>query len=293
MKTVPFSGVATALVTPFHSSSEINYEVLKELIESQMQSNINAILIAGTTGEACTLSFDEYSRMIAFCSALTQNKTPLIVGSGSNDTAKAIKLSLEAEKRGADALLIVTPYYNKPTQEGLIKHYFSIADRINIPIILYTVPARTGVSIEKETLRKLSSHPNIVGIKVADKNTDQILEWKNEINDLAIYCGNDNQILSFLAQGADGIISVASNIIPIEILKIYQHFKMQDFSKAITLQKNITPLLSALFAETNPIPIKQALELIGFNVGAPRLPLVPCSDNTKNALRKELVRFGL
>ena len=293
MKKILFKGVATALVTPFKQDGSLDSDQLKPLIDHQINNGIQGIVIAGTTGEASTLSFEEYSHLIAEAAAHINHKVPLIAGSGSNNTAHTLKISLEAEKRGADALLIVTPYYNKTTQEGLIKHYFYVADRVRIPIILYNIPQRTGLKIEPETLNKLLEHPNIIGIKDASGNISTTADYAALKNKCAIYSGNDDQILPILSLGGQGVISVVSNIAPQETQNIYNHFNEGNLHKAVVQQLTLLPLIRLLFSKVNPIPIKAAMKVIGISAGDPRLPLIPCDDHTIEMIRREIHQLGI
>lgn len=284
MKNKLFSGAATALVTPFAKDGSINFEVLKELIDFQISSGISALVIAGTTGEASTLSFEEFSALIARSNEFIRHRVPLIAGTGSNNTATAIKLSLEAEKRGADALLMVTPYYNKTTQEGLIQHYFAVADRVQLPIIVYHIPSRTGLKIAPPTYQRLAEHPNIIAIKEAGNDLSYVADVAAGCPELTLYSGNDDLILPLLSLGGEGVISVLSNLAPQEVQAICTLFKNGETAKAAQKQLELLPLIRAVFAEVNPIPIKRAMELRGFAVGAPRLPLVSCSEATEALL---------
>lgn len=293
MKSKIFEGVATALVTPFNQNGDVDLNCLQNMIEFQIKNGISAIVIAGTTGEGNALHFEEYSRLIAKSNEFINHRVPLIVGSGSNNTSKAIKLSLEAEKRGANALLIVSPYYNRPTQEGILKHYKAINDHCRLPIIVYNIPARTGVEIEQTTYAKLEEFEHIYGLKQAESNINKSIELLCAASKTPIYCGNDNQFIPFLSLGASGIISVLSNIIPNEMQQMYQDFKHGNNQKLKAKQNSLLKLYRAIFAETNPAPIKKALEMMGFPVGSPRLPLLQCSTETENHLRKALLEHGL
>lgn len=284
MKKLLFSGAATALITPFDSNGEIDLLGLKELIDFQIRNGIKALVIAGTTGESSTLSFEEFSLLIAKANEFIQKRVPLIAGTGTNATASAIKRSLEAQKRGADGLLVVTPYYNKTTQSGLIQHYFAIADRVKIPLLLYNVPSRTGMSIQKETYQKLSTHPRIVGTKEAGSSS-AILDIAHALPDFPIYSGNDDQILPALVLGGNGVISVVSNLFPKEIQNICTLFQMQCIDKAREEQFRFLPLIRVLFSEVNPIPIKCAMQLMGMPCGLPRAPLTPCSEELKEKIK--------
>lgn len=293
MKKIPFEGVATALITPFKEDDSIDFDGLAILIERQIENGVSAIVIAGTTGEASTLSFHEFSLLISKANEYIRNRVPLIVGTGSNNTAKALKFSLEAQKRGADALLMVTPYYNKTTQEGLIKHYYYTADRVKIPLILYNIPSRTGLKIAPQTCKKLSEHPNIVAIKEAGGDISTTMDIVSNAPELILYSGNDDQFLPMLSIGAKGIISVVSNIYPREMVNIYQHFKNNNINKAIELHYQLLPIIRILFQEVNPIPVKKALQIMNLPSGSPRLPLIPCSKETEALLIKSIKEAGI
>ena len=289
MKQIIFKGCGTALVTPF-TKNNINYNSLQKIIEFQISEHINSIIILGTTGEASTMSDFEKYNVIKFSINIINKKVPIIVGTGSNSTKKAIENSLQAKELGADALLIVTPYYNKTTQNGIIKHYTKIANSCNLPIIIYNIPSRTGLNIEPKTCFELSKIPNIVAIKEASSNISQIIKIKNLCKDeLQIYSGNDDQILPILSIGGIGAISVISNILPNTIsTMINNYLEHKNFDDFINTQINLIPLINELFSETNPIPIKEALNILGYNVGNPRLPLLPLSQKHKIKLKKLL-----
>ncbi|PWM38606.1 MAG: 4-hydroxy-tetrahydrodipicolinate synthase [Clostridiales bacterium] len=293
MKKALFQGAATALITPFRPDGTLDLEGLETLIEFQIQNGIQALVLSGTTGEGSTLSFEEFSLLIATAAGIIRHRVPLIAGTGSNHTAKAIKFSLEAEKRGADALLVVTPYYNKTTQEGLIQHYLAIADRVKIPLILYHIPSRTGMKIEPETLRILSAHSNIAAIKEASGDISGIAAIAAACPDLTLYSGNDDQILPILSLGGKGIISVLSNIAPREVQNICTLYESGETERATKEQLRMVPLIQTLFSKVNPIPVKRAVELMGLPAGAPRLPLVPCDTATEERIRKAIKEAGL
>lgn len=293
MESILFEGVATALITPFAEDGSLDLAGLKILIDRQIENGISAIIIAGTTGEASTLSFDEYSLLIAKSNEYINKRVPLIAGSGSNNTAYALKLSLEAEKRGADGLLMVTPYYNKTTQEGLITHYKYIADRVKTPIILYNVPSRTGLGISPSTSKILAEHPNIVAIKEASGNISNTMDILYAAPKLTLYSGNDDQLLPILSIGGKGLISVVSNVAPQETVQIYQAFKDGEIDKAIKAHNKLLPLMRALFNQVNPIPAKRALQLLDLPAGAPRLPLVECDETTERQLKEAIKKAEL
>ncbi len=288
MSTKLFTGAATALITPFQSDGSIDFEGLEELIEIQIKNGIQAIVIAGTTGEASTLSFEEYSLLISKSAFYINHRVPLIAGSGSNNTDVAIKRSLEAQKRGADGLLIVTPYYNKTTQEGLIRHYLSIADRVRIPMIMYNVPSRTGIKIEPQTMKKITEHSNVIALKEASGDISALADIRSLCPDLAVYCGNDDQIVPFLSLGSCGTISVISNILPKEIQNIHKLFSERQNESAAKEQLRFLPLIRAIFSEINPIPIKGIMNNLGLPAGSPRLPLIPCSIDCIERMKQEL-----
>lgn len=292
MKKPLFEGAATALITPFNDQGMLDFAGLEILIERQIKSGISALVIAGTTGEASTISFEEYSQLIAASSSIINHRIPLIAGSGSNDTAKAIKQSLEAQKRGADAVLLVTPYYNKTTQKGLIYHYEAIINRIEIPAILYHIPARTGLKMNVATIEALSNHPKVFGIKEASGDLSFAADIALKCKNLAIYSGNDDQILPYLSLGGKGVISVLSNLFPKEVQQICNFYQEGELKKALHLQLEMLPIIRLLFKEVNPIPIKKAMEIMGLPAGKPRLPLIECDNYLENQLIKEIRALG-
>lgn len=289
-----FKGSGVALVTPFKKENvyEVDYEALRNLTYYQIKNKTDALIVCGTTGESATMTDEEKSLVLATAKMVSSGRVPVIAGTGSNDTRHAAELSIKAEQLGADALLIVTPYYNKCTQEGLILHYKRIAECVSIPIILYNVPSRTGVNIEPETVLELSKIPNIVGIKEASGDLKQIKEiiklTKSLDKDFAVYSGNDDQIYDILDLGGDGVISVLANVRPKDTHKICASFFAGDKEKSKKLQELYQPLIKALFNEVNPIPIKTALEIEGYNVGIPRLPLTKGTEETEQILIREL-----
>ena len=284
MKKVIFKGCATALVTPF-TNDGINFEELRKLIEFQILEGIDGLVICGTTGESSTMSLAEKKSVIDFSVKVANCRVPIIAGTGGNNTADAVAMSKYAESVGADALLLVTPYYNKTTQKGLIAHFSKIAERVNIPIILYNVPSRTGLNIEPEICLESSKIPNIVAIKEASGNISQVAKIANLCNDeLTIYSGNDDQILPILSLGGLGVISVLSNVYPKFVHELVMDYLTGNWQKATASQIYSLPLINALFSEVNPIPIKYALNKIGFNCGIPRLPLIELSDKNKERI---------
>lgn len=281
-----FIGSAVALVTPFDKNGEVNYFELKKLIDFQIANGTKAIVILGTTGESSTITESERTKIIKFCVCVISNKIPLIVGTGSNSTKKAIELSKEAEKLGANAVLVVTPYYNKCNQEGLYKHYKEVAQSINIPVILYNVPSRTGVNISPETVLKLSKIKNIKGIKEASGNLAQIQKiLKNSRNDFAIYSGDDSLTFPLISMGAKGVISVTANAMPSEVNFLCEQTLSNDNFNGLRWSNYLSKINESLFLDVNPICIKYYMNLMGFNVGKPRLPL--CEPNLKT--KKQLM----
>ena len=288
MKKCLFTGVATALATPFDENG-VNISEFKKFINFQIDAGIDALVVCGTTGEASTMTQEEKIQSIE-CAISTSNKrVPVIVGTGSNDTRTAIINSILAEELGADGLLVVTPYYNKTTQKGLIEHFKAIASSVSIPIILYNVPGRTGMNIVPETCFELSKIDNIVGIKEASGNISQVAKIAQLCgNDFAIYSGNDDQIVPVLSLGGKGVISVLSNVKPELTCSITNSFFKKATDEACHYQLQALPLIDSLFAETNPIPVKAAINMIGFDFGKPRLPLIECSFELKETLKKYL-----
>ncbi|MDD2227214.1 MAG: 4-hydroxy-tetrahydrodipicolinate synthase [Clostridia bacterium] len=294
MKNEIFRGSATALVTPFTKTGDINYEVLKELINFQIQNQTKALIILGTTGEAATISLKEKIEIVKCAVQHVNRRVPVIIGSGSNDTKVAIQNSRIFEKLGADALLVVTPYYNKSTQNGLVSHFTAIADNVNIPIILYNVPSRTGVNISPQTVKKLSEHNNIVAIKEASGNLEQIIEIARLCGDeMTIYSGDDALILPILSVGGRGVIGVTNNIAPALVNKLCETFFENKIKISREIQCNLNPLIKALFMEVNPIPVKTALNLMNKNAGDVRLPLTPMEEENIHKLKTEMQKFNL
>lgn len=288
MKKLIFKGAAVAIITPFNEEG-INFDELKKLIDFNIENGTDAIVIAGTTGESSTMSDEEHKSVIKFTVDYVNKRIPVIAGTGSNDTLYAVELSQYAEEVGVDGLLIVTPYYNKTTQAGLVKHYNYIADRVNIPIILYNVPSRTGVNITPKTCLELSKHKNIVAIKEASGNLSQVAEIRALCGDeLEIYSGNDDQILPVLSLGGKGVISVLSNVAPKETHDICQLFFDGKIEESTKIQLEYLDLINALFIEVNPIPVKTALNLMGYNAGNLRMPLFPMEECNLEVLKKEL-----
>ncbi len=292
MKNVIFTGSAVAIVTPMNADGSINYDVFADIIEEQINGGTDAIVVCGTTGEASTMTDDEHIEAIRFTVEKVAKRVPVIAGTGSNDTGYAIELSKQAEAVGADALLQVTPYYNKTSQRGLIAHFTAIADAVNIPIILYNVPSRTGMTISIDTYIELAKHPNIVATKEASGNFSLIAEIAAK-TDLAIYSGNDDQVLGVLAFGGKGVISVSANVIPKEKHDMVALYMNGEREKALALQNKYLDMENAMFIDVNPIPVKEAMNLLGKNVGECRLPLVKMEESKIEKLRKELQKVGL
>ena len=289
-----FTGVATAIITPMNSDGSINFEKLDELIEFQISSGIDGIVICGTTGEASTLEYIEHKLAIEYTVNKVNGRVPVIAGTGSNNTSHAVTMSKYAQSVGADGVLLVTPYYNKATQRGLIQHFTSIADNISIPAILYNVPGRTGVNIKPQTVLELSKHKNIVGLKEASGDISQCVEIASIIpDDFWLYSGNDDMIVPMLSIGGHGVISVLSNIAPKETIEMVSSFFEGDVKKSSNLQLQSKALIDALFCEVNPIPVKEAMNMMGLDVGSVRLPLYEMEDFNKDRLRRELVNYGL
>ena len=294
MKPIIFKGSGCAIVTPFTKDNKINYTVFEQMIENQIKNKCDAIIVCGTTGESATLTSDEKKELIKFTVEKVNKRVPVIAGTGSNCTSSCIELTKYAETVGVDACLVVTPYYNKTTQTGLIKHYQAIASCTNLPIILYNVPSRTGVNILPETCLELSKVKNIVAIKDACGNISQISKTKFLCQDnLQIYSGNDDQIIPILSIGGIGVISVLSNIVPNFTHLICSYYFNRYTREAAEMQLNAMPLINALFCEVNPAPVKYALGLMGYDCGLPRLPLVPPCEANKKLIKIELQKFQL
>lgn len=294
MKKTIFEGAATALITPFDQNGKIDYERFAQLVEFQISEGINALVVCGTTGEASTLTDDEHKDAIEFVVKQTNGRVPVIAGTGSNDTDYAIWLTKHACEVGADAVLVVTPYYNKATQKGLIKMYTAIADASTKPVIIYNVPSRTGVNIEPKTYLALADHPNIVAIKEANGNISKIAETIALVGDkLDVYSGNDDQIVPILALGGKGVISVLSNPLPRKTVEICDKFFKGDVKGSAQLQLELLPLINALFSEVNPIPAKCAMAHMGYTENVLRSPLYPMESDTEAVLVEKLREQGI
>lgn len=293
MKQSIFTGSATAIITPF-TENGVDLESLGNLLDFQLENGTDAIVVCGTTGEASTMTYQERAETIAFCVRHVGGRVPVIAGSGSNSTENAVTLSREAERQGADALLVVTPYYNKATQAGLIRHYRTIADAVSLPIILYNVPSRTGVSIAPETCAALAQHPNIAGIKEASGNLGNVQRTRALCpEDFTIWSGNDDETVPICALGGKGVISVAANILPAEMHRLTQLCLKNDFAAAGELQVHLKEFCDAMFCEVNPIPVKTALGLLGWRVGELRSPMCPPSPGNLERIKTALAKYGL
>lgn len=293
MKKIVFKGCGTAIVTPF-TEDGVNFDEFRKLIEFQISEGVDAIIVCGTTGESSTMTIDERKETIKFAIDVANKRVPIIAGTGANCTKSAIEMSKYAESVGADAVLVVTPYYNKTTQDGLIAHYKAIASSISLPVILYNVPSRTGLNIAPKTCYELSKVENIVAVKEASGNLSQIAEIANLCRDnLAIYSGNDDQILPILSLGGIGVISVLSNIIPKDVHEMVYDFFEGRIDAATKLQLDTLDFTKALFCEVNPIPVKAGLNMFGYNVGVPRLPLIEMSAEGKEKLRDAMEKYGV
>ncbi len=289
-----FKGSGVAIVTPFNDDLSINYDRYIKLLHFHLKNSTDAIIVSGTTGESPTISDEEKLKLFKIAVEEIGGKIPVIAGTGSNDTAHVIHLSKKAEEIGVDGLLLVSPYYNKSTQEGLVRHFTAIADEVNIPCILYNVPGRTGVNILPSTVAKLADHKNIAALKEASGNISQIVEVARLIpDDFYLYSGNDDHIVPLLSVGGSGVISVVANIIPKETHDMVMAFLNGDIKKAAELQLLAKPLIDSLFIEVNPIPVKTALNLMGMNVGSLRLPLIDMSEKGKVVLETEMKNLGL
>lgn len=294
MKKTVFKGSGVAIVTPMHKDGSINYEEFSRLIEFQIENGTDAIIVCGTTGESATMSDDEHNSLIKFTVDKVAKRVPVIAGTGSNNTAHALELSKEAERLCVDALLIVTPYYNKTSQKGLINHYNYIADNVNTPIILYNVPSRTGCNIKPETYFELSKHPMIVATKEANGDISSIVKTRSLCkDDLGIYSGNDDQSTAIMSLGGLGVISVFANVCPKVSHNIMDYYLNGDLYKSVELLLQNAKLMDALFSDVNPIPVKSALNLMGYNCGECRMPLTSMNENVLDNLKSVLKEYGL
>lgn len=294
MREPVFTGACSAIVTPFDQSGAVNYDRFGRLIDEQIARGLDAICVCGTTGECATLSIREHIAAVEYCVKRVNHRVKVIAGAGSNDTSAAVYLSQHAQDSGADALLHVTPYYNKASQTGLIKHYEYIADRVDLPIILYNVPSRTGVSFTAETYQVLSRHPKINGVKEASGNFSLLAHTRAICgDDFYVWSGNDDQVVPMMSLGAKGVISVVANIAP-EIMIQMTHLCLEGrFGEAGALQLRYMDFIDALFLEVNPIPIKAAMNLAGYDVGSLRLPLCDMSNGHLETLRQTMISAGI
>ena len=293
MKDIIFEGCGTAIATPF-TKDGVNFEEFGKIIEFQIQNNIDAIIVCGTTGESATMSTEEKKETIKYAIEKVAKRTKVVVGTGSNNTKSAIEMSKYAEEVGADGILVVTPYYNKTTQKGLIAHYKGVAEAVNLPIIMYNVPSRTGVNILPKTCMELSKIKNIVAIKEASGDISQVAKIANLCkDDLTIYSGNDDQIIPVLSLGGKGVISVLSNIMPKYTHNMTKKYLEGDLEEARKMQLEVSDLIEALFTEVNPIPVKYALNLMGYKFGIPRLPLIELTDENKENLKEIMKKHNL
>ena len=290
-----FTGAGVAIVTPMHQDGTVNYDKLGELIEFQIANHTDSIIITGTTGEASTLSEEEHVECIRFAVEKVAKRIPVIAGTGSNCTETAIYLTKEAEKAGADGALVVTPYYNKATQKGLVQHFGMIAKNTSLPMILYSVQSRTGVNILPQTVAELrSTYENVVAVKEASGNISQVADiMQMTQGDIDVYSGNDDQIVPILSLGGKGVISVLSNVCPQETPDIVARFLDGDVAGSRELQLRALPLIHALFCEVNPIPVKTAMNLMGMEVGPLRLPMTPMEEANKARLIQAMKDFGI
>jgi len=294
MKQTIFKGAATALVTPMNGDGSVNFKRLESLVNEQITAGIDALVICGTTGEKSTLRYDEHLKVIEVACKACNKRVPIIAGTGSNDTVYSVELCNDAEAVGADAFLMVAPYYNKTSQAGLVAHYNYIADRVNKPIILYNVPSRTGVAIKPETYKELSKHQNIVAVKEANGDLSAIAKTRYLCgDDLAIYSGNDDQVVPVMSLGGLGVISVLSNVLPNETHIMCHEYLNGNTEKAREMQIKYTGLIDALFCDVNPIPVKTAMNLAGMDVGPVRLPLYPMNESNLAYLKEKLTECGI
>lgn len=294
MKKCVFTGSAVAIVTPMFADGSINWDGLGRLIDWQIDAGTDAVVICGTTGESSTMTDDEHISAIRYAVDHVNGRVPVIAGAGSNDTAYAVMLSKEAYSAGADALLHVTPYYNKTSQRGLIRHFETIADATPMPVILYNVPSRTGCDIKPETYLALSKHPNIVAVKEANGSISAAAVTKQLCGDeLALYSGNDDQVLPFLALGGLGVISVFANVLPAAMHDICALWFAGKLDECRAMYYRYLPLMNDLFLDVNPIPVKEALNMMGLDAGPARLPLVPMADAAREKLRATLLQAGV
>ena len=288
-----FTGSGVAIVTPFGESG-VNFDAFGKLIDFQIEQGTDAIIVCGTTGEPSTMTAQEKESAIGFAAQHVNGRVPVVAGTGGNNTATVIEASKRAQTLGADGLLIVTPYYNKCTQAGAVAHYTAVADAVDLPVIVYNVPSRTGFNILPETLLKMSEHPNIAAMKEASANITQITEmFRLCAQNMDFYSGNDDHIFALLALGGQGVISVVANVAPKDTHELVAAFHRGDIDASRSLQFQLNPLVQALFTEVNPIPVKAALNLMGFAMGDPRLPLTPITQGNLEKLRTAMLNYGI
>lgn len=290
-----FTGAGVAIITPFNEDGTVNYDAFGKIIEAQIKGGSDAIIVCGTTGESSTMNDEEHIAVIKYCVDKVAKRVPVIAGSGSNCTREAVNISREAERVGADGLLCVTPYYNKCTQEGLYQYYKAISDAVNIPIIMYNVPSRTGTTIQPETAVRIAKEvKNVVAIKEASGNISAVAKLASLAEGcIDIYSGNDDQVLPILSLGGKGVISVWSHVAPKKVHDMVMAFLNGDIATAQKLQLEAIDVIGALFSEVNPIPVKAAMNMLGFNAGPVRAPLTELSDKNKEALKKSLKEYGV
>ena len=294
MSRIPVRGSLVALVTPFHEDGSVNFEKLGELIDFHLENETDALVILGTTGESSTMSHEEDNAVCEYTVKRVAGRIPVICGSGSNDTRTMLEKSLSFERLGADGLLIITPYYNKANEEGIYRHFATVADAVKIPCILYNVPGRTGCSISEANVARLSKHPNIIGIKEASGNISYAAKIARYLSDdFVMYSGNDDMIVPMLALGASGVISVLANVAPRETHRMVTDFLEGRVKEARDLQLKLLEVTNDLFIEVNPIPVKEALNLMGKDVGGYRLPLGPMTEAHRETLRRSMAAAGL
>lgn len=294
MRTPVFTGICPALVTPFDSAGAVNYEAFARQLDRQLAAGVDAVCVCGTTGESATLSEQEHAELVEFCVRRVDGRAKVIAGTGSNDTAKALRLTRRAQDCGADAALVVTPYYNKTTQAGLLRHYETIAQGADLPLILYNVPGRTGMSFTAETYAALARDERINGVKEASGSSELLTHTLALCPpDFSVWSGNDDQVVPMMALGAKGVISVAANIIPERMARLTRLCLGGDFPAAARLQLELSPLIDALFVEVNPIPVKYAMDLMGLEAGPLRAPLCELSPEHKEQTRAALLGAGL
>ena len=294
MKNTLFTGMATATITPMKGDGAVDYEAMGRFIDFQIENGINALVVMGTTGENATLEPEEQKEVIAFTVKKTAGRVPVIAGTGTNNTAHVLENTKNACAVGVDGILVVTPYYNKATQAGLIKHFTMIADASEVPVILYNVPGRTGCALAPKTIAALAEHPNIVGLKEATGNMSQMVEIMNLCGDkIDVYSGEDALTVPMMAMGAAGTISVLSNILPAEAVAMTDACKAGDFKTAAAMQCKFLPLINALFSQVNPIPVKAAAAALGFGDDALRMPLTPMEEPFRTNLFEEMRKLGM